>query len=75
MLQIDSVEVTKNLTAQYQKYLDMREFKKIYFFDTCLVTNYDKDFIQKNSFFYNVLKHQPFYENSSLRLFKCELFK
>ena len=51
MLQIDSSKVTKNLIAQYQKYLDREEFKKIYYFDTCLVTNYDENFIQKNSFF------------------------
>ena len=75
MLQIDSSKVTKNLIAQYQKYLDREEFKKIYYFDTCLVTNYDENFIQKNSFFYKVLQQQPFFENSSLRLFKCELFK
>ncbi len=75
MLQIDSSKVTKNLIAQYQKYLDRGEFKKIYYFDTCLVTNYDENFIQKNSFFYKVLQQQPFFENSSLRLFKCELFK
>jgi hypothetical protein len=75
MLQIDSSKVTKNLIDQYQKYLDTEEFKKIYYFDTCLVTNYDKNFIQKNSFVYNVSQQQPLYENSSLSLFKCELLK
>ena len=74
MLQIDSSKVTKNLITQYQKYLDREEFKKIYYFDTCLVTNYDENFIQKIHF-YKVLQQQPFFENSSLRLFKCELFK
>ena len=71
MLQIDSAKVTKNLTAQYQKYLDSRKFKDIYYFDTCLITNYDEKFIQKHSFFYKVLQQKPYYENSSLRLFKC----
>ena len=74
MLQIDSSKVTKNLIAQYQKYLDREEFKKIYYFYTCLVTNYDENFIQKIHFFIKSYSSNLF-ENSSLRLFKCELFK
>ena len=68
------IETTK-FVEEYKKYLDREEFKKIYYFDTCLVTNYDENFIQKNSFFYKVLQQQTFFENSSLKLFKCELFK
>ena len=75
MLQIDSKKITKNLIAQYQEYLDSRDFNKIHFFNICLVGNYDKNFIQKDSFFYNISQQKPLYENSSFRLFKCELLK
>ena len=40
-------------------------------FKNCIITNYDKKYIKKNSFFFKISENKPIYQNNYLRVFNC----
>ena len=59
------------LLKSYEKFLlkELIEIKKN--FQNCIITEYDKKYIKKNSFFYKISKKEPIYQNKYLKVFNC----
>ena len=61
----------KILLESYESYLSNQKYKDINFFDTCIISEYDKKFIKKNSFFYFLNDATPIYKNNYLSVYNC----
>jgi len=61
------------LINSYENYLLNEEYKNINFFNTCVITEYDKKFIHENSFFFSLTLKTPVYNNNYLSVYNCKI--
>jgi hypothetical protein len=59
------------LLKSYEKFLSNKKKKMSKNFQNCIITNYDKKYIKKNSFFFKISENKPIYQNNYLRVFNC----
>lgn len=59
------------LLKSYKKFLSIETKNIGKKFQNCIITDYDKKYIKKNSFFYKISKNKPIYQNNYLKVFNC----
>ena len=70
----DHSSVINTVVNNYDFYLKNKKYLNIKKFNTCLVSSIDKYLVKEDSFIYKLIKnHDPFYENSYLKAYNCNL--
>jgi hypothetical protein len=70
----DHSSVINTIVNNYDFYLKNKKYLNIKKFNTCLVSSIDKYLVKEDSFIYKLIKnHDPFYENSYLKAYNCNL--
>jgi hypothetical protein len=63
------------LINSYYEYLQNQRYMNLNYFNKCIITDYDKKFIKKNSYMYKILQNNKnlLFQNNSISLFNCAI--
>jgi hypothetical protein len=68
----DKIEVKNFFIKKYQKYLDDKKYINMKWFTHCIITEYDKKFINKNSLISQIMQsRKPIYDTQNIKVYRC----